>query len=172
MTNARTSEIDFGDAGVMQTIDAMADMVVASIRLPIVVETARRIVARSRGQYAQAVALRVWLKRVWRFVDDPFNVELLIEPAKALSDSLQFYNGNIIIGDCDEAATMGAALGAAVGLRPSFQLLAYIDETGIDRLCHVYAAILTDDGRTVDFDITRPPSGVPAPTREITVSVF
>lgn len=172
MTTARQTTIDFGDTGVMQTVDAMADLVIASIRVPIVVETARRIASRARGQTAQAMAIRQWLKRVWRFVDDPFNVELLVEPAKALEDSITFYNSNVIVGDCDESATMGAALSAAIGLQPSFHILAYIDETGVDRLCHVYSAVLTDDGRTVDFDITRPPSGVPAPTRELTVSVF
>lgn len=169
MTTARYDEIGWGDDGVMQTIDAMADLVIASIRLPIVIETARHIVGRSRGQYAQAVALRLWLKNAWRFVDDPYNVELLIEPEKALLDAQR--TGKVT-GDCDEAATLGAALGAAIGLIPSFVVLAFEGDDGSDRLCHVYANLLTDDGRVIDLDITRPSSGVPAPTRSLEIPVF
>lgn len=169
MAIAHYDTISWGDDGVYETIDAMANLVVASIALPIVIETARAIAGRARGQYAQAVALRTWLKGAWRFVDDPFNVELLVEPATALANAQRT---GTVTGDCDEAATLGAALGAAIGLRPTFTVLAFVDESGVDRLCHVYAVLLTDDGRAVDLDITRPSSGVPAPTRELTFPVF
>lgn len=172
LTKVRRDTISWGDDGVMQTLKRMSQLIERSSEAPAVVDLARRIVGmtRSPAPAVQARAIRAWLKSVWRFADDPVNRELLVTPERMLETYAQL---GFIPGDCDEAATLGASLAAAVGLYPTLTVLAWPDpETGGDRLSHVYASILTDDQTSLELDITRPSGPMPPTTREITVSVF
>lgn len=162
--------IAWGDAGVRQTLDVMRQMVLASAGIPSVVETAR-----SLAYYGGAAAIRQWMSRVWRFVPDPAHTELLATPEYLLQ---QLDDTGQIVGDCDDAAVLGAALGEAIGLEATFTVLAFDEGAGptfwqpIPRFSHVFASLLTPDGRTVNLDVTRPLFGSVAPVvRSLTVAV-
>lgn len=171
MTRVSFSSIGWGDSGVTQTLDIMGSLIDGGLDSPDVVDFARALAVSAgvRNHYNQAVAIRTWLTRVWRFVDDPLDRELLQSPDKLLSDYARL---GYIPGDCDEAAILGGALGKAVGLTVTLTTLAFpSDDAQGDRYQHVFASLLTDDGREVSLDVTRPRGPVPMVTRSYTVEV-
>lgn len=172
MAPVSRSYIAYGDLGVEQSLAMLADDVRAACDVPSVVYFARRLAVNAgvRRQYAQALAIRQWLASVWRFVDDPLDRDLFVTPERALQE---YNETGIVTGDCDEAATLGAALGYAVGMQAQFVALAFPsgDPDEDSRFSHVFAALLTDDNRTVSLDITRPAGPVPAPSRVLTLDV-
>lgn len=161
-----------GDAGVRQTLAHMRALVVESMGDPSVVFQARSFVLRAgqRAYRQQAELIQSWLGALWVFADDPIDREFLVSPG-ALLEMAQTYGR--IVGDCDEAAMLGAALGRAIGLAPQFVVLGFADpETGNDgRMAHVYAQLLTPDGDTVSLDITRPRGPLPEVVRMWVVDV-
>lgn len=168
MTRVSTVPVGYGNDGVQQSLAVMSSVVDASLDTPAVVYFARTIAVRAgvRNQYMQALAIKNFLERTWRFVDDPNDRDLFVSP----DESLQQYNANgFIAGDCDEAATLGAALGRAVGMSAQFVVYWFDDVDPPGQ--HVFAVLLTDDGRQVSLDVTRPRGPVPAPTRSMTVDV-
>lgn len=130
---------------------------------PYVVTFARALV-KSPAAYAistQANAARVirnFVWSVWRFVDDPVNRELLRTPYNML---MEYDACGYVMGDCDEAAMLGAALGASVGIQPTLTVMEFADNSG--QYSHIYASLLPTDGAPVSLDITRPPRGTPVP---------
>lgn len=169
MWNVIRSLIAGGDAGVGQSLDMMASYVDESCDSPTVVYFARDLAVRAgvRNQYVQALAIKNWLARSFRFVDDPIDRDLFVTPERAL---VEYAATGRVTGDCDEAATLGAALGRAVGMRAQFVVLGFASDDPAEngRFAHVYAVLLTDDGRSVNLDVTRPAGPVPAPTRIMT----
>lgn len=171
MTHVSFASIAYGDAGIEQTLNLMRELIDTAIDSPRVVHLARALAVQTgeRRQYAQAVVIREWLKRVWRFVYDPADRELLMDVDEALNALARL---GVIPGDCDEAAIVGASLGRAIGLYA--RLIVYAFETDDDpaqTTYHVFAVLLTDDGREVNLDVTRPRGPVPAPTRSFAVDV-
>lgn len=166
MTRVSFNSVGYGDLGVEQSVALMVTMVDAAIDSPDVVYFARQLAVRAgvRRQYMQAVAIKNFLERVWRFVDDPTDRDLFVTPDEALR---RYQETGYIAGDCDEAATLGAALGRAVGMNAQFVVYFFdhIDPSGQ----HVFAVLLTDDGRSVSLDATRPRGPVPAPTRTMVI---
>lgn len=164
--------IRYGDAGAVDTLGIMGELVNDSLQNPIVVGAARELVTRSapaRDGYRQAIQIREWLARVWRFVDDPTREELLRDPDAMLRE---YFETGKIAGDCDEAAVLGAALGKAVGLGACFTVLAFDPiDGGTGGFSHVFASLLTGDGRSVSLDVTKPGGSVPAPIRDLSVEV-
>ncbi len=161
------------DRPIFHTLEAMAGNANADLETPSVIGTARRLVSApgiAGNQYAMALAIRAWLDSVWHFVDDPLEREYLRKPVDMMRDYQEL---GYVIGDCDEAATLGAALAKSVGLCATFTVLAFPtpDDGGADAFSHVYASILTNDGREVELDITRPHGPVPVPTRSATIDV-
>lgn len=170
MTLVHVGSIDYGDAGVMQTLRAMATLVNDGVNDPLVLQFARRMAVSSgaRMYQRQAYTIRQWLATVWRFVDDPPDRELLVSPAESLREYMRY---GTISGDCDEVATLGATLGKAMGLQADFVALAFFNPDGTPgRYEHVYATVTTPSGATVDLDITRP-GLVPPVARDVTVAV-
>lgn len=165
-----TQAVSYGDRGVEQTLNIMCALVDAALDDPTVITLARRVAAiGGRRPYAQALAIQGFLKRVWRFVDDPTDRDVLVAPARTVAE---FFATGYMTGDCDEAATVGAALGRAVGLSAEFWVLGFASDIPeeSDRLSHVFAVLLTDDGKRVSLDVTRPAGTLPNPTRLLTVS--
>jgi hypothetical protein len=153
-----------GDSGVSQTFARMASLVHAAQVDPVVVYAARVLVGSTgRGQYAGAQAIKAWMVRVFRYVDDPVNVELLVSPSQMIADADA---DSVVYGDCDEAAVLGAALGMAAGIPAMFTALAFDDDP--TRLAHVFVTLLPSDGARVTLDITRPPGPLPRVTRIVT----
>lgn len=168
MTSVSSVGIRGGDAGAMDTLRTMAGLVNQSLVNPVVVGAARELAinaAPARDQYRQAIGIRSWLLRVWRFVDDPAETELLRDPEHLLRE---YFTRGRVAGDCDEAAILGAALGKAIGLGAQFTVYAFSDTA---TYAHVFASLLTSDGQTISLDITKPTGSVPSPTRELTVEV-
>lgn len=164
--------ISSGDAGVSQTLTHMRALVSESMADPSVVLFARSFVLRAgqREYRHQADLIQTWMRGVWVFADDPIDREFLVSPAVLLS---MLTTTGRIVGDCDEAAVLGAALGQAIGMAPQFVVLGFASpDTGNDgRLAHVYTQLLTPDGDTVSLDITRPDGPLPEVTRAWVVDV-
>lgn len=173
MTLVRRFNIGYGDSGAEQTLAGMVAIVNGAVSDPAFVRFARQLAVHGgvRNTMAQAFAIRGWLSRVWRFVDDPTDTELLRGPDDMLRDYAQH---SVIMGDCDEAAIMGAALGTAVGIPSRLVALAFTQANGKSGpFEHVYAALVMSDGSELDLDVTRP-NGMtilPAIARTLTADV-
>lgn len=94
---------------------------------------------------APATALYRWMRKRFRFVKDPEGVELLRHPDQMLQAMRD--GGGYTDGDCDELATLAAALAIQLGLRPAFIVMDGIPSAG--RFHHVFYGIIGPDGRTV-----------------------
>lgn len=170
MTHLDIRSIDYGDRGVMQTLQAMAALVNDGVNQPTVVHFARRlaVVSGVRMYAQQAMGIRQWLAQVWRFVDDPPDRELLRDPAVLLNEYQRY---GTITGDCDEVAILGAALGKAIGLQAEFVALGFYNPDGTPgRYEHVYAVVTTPTGATIDMDVTRP-AIIPPVARHVAIDV-
>lgn len=148
-----------GDAGIQRTLAAMEAAVRAGIRDPLVVQTARRIVARvpERDTRAEAEAIFRWLQAHLRYTRDPTDYELLVGPARFLRE-IQAHGA--AVEDCDSASMALAALLQAIGIRTRFRVLSGEAPRGPDsRFSHVYVEAFMD-GEWVPLDPTirgRPP---------------
>lgn len=156
-----------GDPGAVKTMREMGRLARAALLDPVVLETAAGVVRRldpASPLLAQWKAIRAWLAAHWRFLRDPEGVELLRTPRYLVDRILA--NGTVQ-GDCDDAATLGAAIGLATGLPARFVAVAF---PGKMDLVHVYAELKTSLGWR-DLDVTRPAQLVPGlePTRAVVV---
>lgn len=124
------------DREAARTLDRMAALAYAAVQDPSVLTAARRIVARvdGRDEKGQAREIRAYLSRGLRFTRDPYRMELLTEPAVHLSN---IGRDGYTQGDCDDAATLGAALAMAVGLPVELHAVAF------DRAGAPYSHVIT-----------------------------
>lgn len=152
----RRSWIPSGDLGIEWTVRRMRRLVADARSSHLLAETARNIVTRSRSSTEAAERIRAFLESSVRFAHDPRGVELLKPPDMMLEELEQLGEA---VGDCDDVAVLGAALGRAIGLPARFVLLAFTRGAPFE---HVYTELLTDGGWQ-DLDTTRPhqlPSGL------------
>jgi transglutaminase-like putative cysteine protease len=133
------------------TLGRMAANIRASLKDPAVVEVARGIIAgvAPRDCVGQARAIRAWVDRRFRFVRDPLGVELLETPAFHLSRIKQY---GFVQGDCDDAATLTAALGMAVGLPATLHAVAFFERDA--PFAHVFTLLHPPGAAPVEQDIT------------------
>ena len=166
------TSIRWSDFNSLTTLDEMVARVNTSLTNALLVDTARELamnVAPARDYWRQAVGLKNWLERVFRFVDDPTGKEKLRNPDEMIRE---YGRLGFITGDCDEVAILGAAMAKAIGLEAVFTIYAFPDPaSGVDFYSHVFATVLTPDGRSLSLDVTKPAGSVPSPTRELTVEV-
>jgi transglutaminase-like putative cysteine protease len=146
-----------GDA--RRTMDSMSRNVRKSLVDPAVVETARAVIAKvtPRDCVGQARAIRAWVDARFRFVRDPLGVELLESPAFHLS---RIQRDGFVQGDCDDAATLTAALGLSVGIPARFVAVAFF--TPDAPFAHVFTELLPPGAAPVEMDLTHP-AGAPRP---------
>lgn len=152
----RRSWIPSGHLGIEWTVRRMRRLVNESLGSSLLATTARNIVSRSRSSTEAAERIRGFLEGSVRFAHDPRGVELLKPPDMMLEELEQLGEA---VGDCDDVAVLGAALGRAIGLPARFRLLAFTRGAPFE---HVYTELLTDGG-WLDLDTTRPlqlPSGL------------
>lgn len=141
-----------GDRGTIQTLDVMRRFVNEALTEPVVRNRAVQLtLGCGQNLECQWAALRQWMAAHWRFVRDPSGVELVHRPERLLD---QIGTGGYAIGDCDDAAVLGAALGKAVGFSAQFVVLGFLGSRG--PFSHVYAELLTGTGWR-ELDITRTP---------------
>jgi len=140
------------DAATVRTLEVMARMVRDCAGSPIVrgqaVELARRV--RASDPIELIGAIRGWLGEHVRFLNDPYWVETIADPQRMVSEiATRYYT----VGDCDDVATLGAALGASLGLEPRFVVLGFHAENA--PMSHVYAELLAPGFGWRELDTTR-----------------
>ena len=169
MTTYQLGGWSFGtDESALATMRNMAKRVQSCVRSKSVIDTANSVIAgvRSRDIVAEIDTIRDWLSSHFRFVADPVGVELLRDPAEAIS---RINSRGFTMGDCDEAAMLGASLGMANGIPARFRALAF--ERGAP-YTHVIADLQGPAGRWFQLDITRPQGYTPPdPVRTLTYMV-
>lgn len=150
--------LEKGPPRAARTLADMRSAARISLADPRVWQTARRIISRvtARDEVSQARAIRAWIAKNFRFVKDPVGMELLESPAYQLE---QFDRVGYIQGDCDDAASLAAALLLSIGIPATF---AAVDIVGTPRgFDHVFTWGHPFDrsrgGRVaMEFDTTRP----------------
>lgn len=100
---------------------------------------------------------RAWLAAHVAFQSDPPGRESVKAPALMMRE-VEAYGRSA--GDCDDVATLGAALGHALGFRPFFVVVGF--EAG-GPYHHVYTYLPTSAG-PVDLDTTAPAQELPGLT--------
>jgi transglutaminase-like putative cysteine protease len=124
-------------------------------------EQVRRMGTDLRDPRAIANAIRLYVATRLAFVRDPIGFESLTPPLKHM---LALDRYRVVGGDCDDAATLAAALGRALGLRAAFTVEAFDWGKGPSPFQHVYATLLPPAGQgswSVKVDTTRDPQGLP-----------
>ena len=96
--------------------------------------------------------LRAFLARKVRYEDDPPGMELVRHPMAMLDD---IGRQGFACGDCDDVATLAAALALAMGLRARFRVVAF-DADG--NYSHVWTEVHAGRGEAGwrELDTTRP----------------
>ena len=144
--------IRVGDDGIKDTLYAMWHMARESVTLPVVRQTAVSIAAdEAPGRLTAIVsALDTWARDRFHFVRDPYRVEQLHRPEWMLAQ-LREYPGKILV-DCDDAATLVAALGESRGIPARFVAVAFFDPRA--DFSHVWTELF-DGSRWRVIDPTR-----------------
>lgn len=145
------------DFGVYQFAALLARIANTEKLFPIVRLTAANIVGynNSRDPEAQALALRTWIAAKVRFLRDPAGAELVQTPEYLLT---QLSINGTVSGDCDDVATLAAALAMSIGLRARFQLVGFNGPSG--PFGHIWTEVQGSQGGSWwELDTTRPSQG-------------
>jgi transglutaminase-like putative cysteine protease len=124
-----------GEAGTFHTLRVMRAMVNAAKVDPEVIERAVRIIfdEPQHDQLAEITAIFHFVRGRIRYVRDVAGVETLADPRTTLKR---------LVGDCDDQATLLAALLESVGYSTRFVLGAYASQ----EFEHVFTQVLLTDG--------------------------
>lgn len=141
-----------GDDGTRRTLERMREAVYTAVAHPLVrwyaVDIARKVAPNNRSE--QVRAIREFLTSHVHFVPDPLTVEWLTAPEAMLETiTARFYT----MADCDDVATLGAALGGAIGIPSRFVVVGFVHPNG--PMAHVYTELF-DGAQWCELDITRP----------------
>lgn len=144
-----------GDAGTFRTVALMRRLAIAAHTDPVVRGMASQLAAPARGDVPLQIArLRRFLRDRCRFVADPRYAEAVTPPRHLLTT---IRTRGHCAGDCDDVATLGAALGLSIGLPARFVVI------GRQAFEHVYAELMDPGGgHWYQLDVTRPFQRIPA----------
>lgn len=126
------------------TMERMRELVLEDIGEPEVFETGAEII-RNYNPIAfekHAAAIGTWLRRHTHFVRDPDGLELLRTPRAMLAE---IDRRGVAVGDCDDVAMLGAAIGKSVGFRAKFVAESYLPPPA-QPFQHVYTVLSTPGG--------------------------
>lgn len=141
--------IPAGDAGTWATLRKMRQLARHAATDPIVRKTAVGLVTGVPGSQLQARILADWIGAHVSFVRDPATAEAL----HTVPFMLRTIAERGILGvDCDDVATLAAALGLSVGLSARFVVLAF----NSPHFSHVFTALGPGN---FPVDPTRPAQG-------------
>lgn len=135
----------------------MRELARKALRQPLTIRAAERIIPPDVPTADKVFFLRDWLAQNWVFQPDPVGMELLRTPDFLLTEMGHGEPGR---GDCDDVATLAAALGMAAGIPARFVLVSF--GPGLP-FTHVYCELLTACNGWVELDVTRPaqvPEGI------------
>jgi transglutaminase-like putative cysteine protease len=156
-----------GHAGNLETPRIMARLAREAEGVPYVLARAQHIAGDAKSATARAHRIRRFLERRVRFHPDPLHFETVKEPEFQLRE---IDHAGYTSGDCDDIATLGAALGLALGLPARFRVMAFDSGSPYE---HV-TADLFDGSRWIDLDVSKEFQRVPAdfrPAREKLVPI-
>lgn len=145
-----------GDYGTKQTLENMGKLAVEASRDPRWIDYARSVISGLPNKDYEGEAQRFFdhVVTTIRYTKDPTGMELIQDPRWT-----QFVWGQ---GDCDDHATMLAALALSVGLGAAFRTVG-VDVQGIppeqSPWSHVYAVVGVPEGNRVSWigaDTTQP----------------
>jgi len=135
-----------GDDGVADTVEAMTKIVLNAHEREATKQQAWEITRGLPGVAAKLEALFRWFRERIAFCRDPKTVERIQHPELLL---FEIMNTGTACVDCDESATLAAALILGAGLKPVFVT---VSETAKGNFTHVYAGVRVPDGRVIAFD--------------------
>lgn len=132
-----------GLPGVYQTIGAMRALVTQYRTHPAIRQaaTSAAFLTPERDEFAECSALFAWVRDSVRYVRDVHNVETLTTPDKTMAG---------LIGDCDDQATLLAALFESIGYPTRFVIAGYHYPGEFE---HVYVQVYACD-QWIDCDPT------------------
>ncbi len=155
----RTS-IRLGDAGTFDTLAMMRKIADFYAATPIVRDLATSIVKglNPRDYQGHAEAIREWAARNIVFLRDPRGTELLHTPRWIIREIAR--NGVARV-DCDDAATMTAALGKSIGLKARFVVVGFQHKRA--PFAHVWTELASPVGEAewIEQDVTRTAQRLP-----------
>lgn len=113
---------DYGDAGTMQTLQAMVSMVNNSY-LDISIRDRASQIIRScgRSRDMQHACFDSFMRQNVNYISDPFDTEVLSEPITFMNQRLN--EGRKPYGDCAQISTYLATLLKSVGHQPQFKAI-------------------------------------------------
>lgn len=153
-------EIADDDSGTDTTVRHMLRLIRQGAHTPDVIATAAAICDRAPGNsvFHQIAALRAWCRERWCFLDDPDPVELLYGADTQLSmiDRL-----GCMPADCDDAAILFGALGAARGFDVRVICVAFL--TPAAPYAHTWSELRPPSERApwIEGDVTRDMQEIP-----------
>jgi len=139
-----------GDAGAYTTLREMKRLVVESMKDPVVLEEAKRVIrsAGGKNRFSQAHTIAAHMQSVMHFVRDPYQIETLHTPRYMID---RYIPHGIFEADCDDYAILSAALAKAVGLKTVFVIMGFLDSRA--PWAHVFTMAETERG-WVPFDVS------------------
>lgn len=143
-----------GHAQPRRTLHIMRDVAISGHTDPMVRQVAESIVRHlpPRDVPTQVEAIRKWLQAKFQFLRDPTSIEYTKTPRQMLEE---VRDHGVVMGDCDDAAVLAAALGTVIGIAARFRALAFDGE-----FRHVIADLWTGQG-WMDMDVTKPSQHLP-----------
>jgi len=148
------SSVPAGDAGTLATVQAMRTLARRGAIDPVVRQQAALAVRGVPGDWGteHASILRDWITRRTYYLADPTYTEALHEPGWQVRSILTL--GNVGV-DCDDVATLAAAMGLAIGLRARFVIVGFTSPNAPFR--HVWTELASASRpEWVPIDPTRP----------------
>jgi transglutaminase-like putative cysteine protease len=127
-----------GRRGTRATLRIMARLARQAQLVPIVRETALKIVPTGNDPLAGAARIKEFVRVKIRHIDE--SIEMIHEPAWMLKEIAA---GRPVSGDCDDEATLFAALVFSIGIPVRFVAVRRADARDFE---HVFAEVLIDAG--------------------------
>jgi hypothetical protein len=152
---AKSQHIQWGDSGNYSTLRVMRRLARQQCHHPVVRARAAFLTMDASSADHAIQSIRSYMAG-FPFVEDPEPDEVVWEPQlliRAYDAGVLGRQGNIG-PDCDDQATLGAALGMACGFQARFVAIAFVDKGA--PLSHVYTELSPDGVTWTELDSTRP----------------
>jgi hypothetical protein len=152
-----TRELPDGEAGRHATLAFMADLATQRAITPTVRAAAVALARETRpgarvDRTRFAAMLRRFLEARVTFLEDPATGDELVQDPVAMLEEIQAHGR--ALGDCDDVATLGAALALAAGLAVRFVVIYFANA----EFAHVWTDVYDGDNWR-DLDTTAPAQG-------------
>ena len=156
-----------GDAGTKYTLKMMSAIARGASRSATIQQTAHELVSGIPATAtAQIAAIRRYVGSFVTFQDDPPGIEYVQQPVRLVQEIAAH---GVTFGDCDDVATLAAALGLAIGLKAQYVVTAF--KPLPTPFAHVYLQLSGDGQLWETLDTTRPRGLQPTVTRIATYTI-